>query len=325
MRPIAAAAASTIKKVFDNFQEPDGDVVKTKEGSRWNKRRGTWGISSNKVTSSTSASEYPISTVATPMSTKKTISLKGVSQGTGAALWVTDSGNWWAISVEQNGATDCNCQQCQQCNAYQCNATGCVCGWWCAGYGCTGNYNASNCTGYNTSTCKGWNLTNCRSYSYNSKNKTYVCNAYNTSNCNGYNGSNCKGYNASNCNATGCTDLRCGCYGCTSQSCSSYSTVNCNCQTCYPPYIRLIQSASNVVSQVAEWALASVANSVKILLNGRDITVKAYSDTDLTNQIGSDLTYTATGAAITANYGIIVKPSAYNQGSSVDEISIENK
>jgi hypothetical protein len=331
MRPITVAA-SRIKRIFDTFDS--NNLVQTREGSRWNKRRGDWSESSSKVSSSTLASEYPMSTVSIPQSSKVTMSLKGVSQGAGAALWVTDSGNWWAISVQQDGATNCNCQQCEQCNAYQCNATGCVCGWWCAGYGCTGNYNTSNCTGYNTSNCTGYNTSNCQgyrcsSYSYNSKNKTYVCNGYicngyNGSNCKGYNGSNCKGYNGSNCNAEGCTDLRCGCYGCTSSSCSSSSLVDCNCQTCYPPYIRLLQSVGNTVSQITQWALSSVANSIKVIATGTGISIKAYSDENLASQIGSDLTYTPTGATITTNYGIIVTPSAYNQGSSVDEISIEN-
>jgi hypothetical protein len=53
-------------------------------------------------------------------------------------------------------------------------------------------------------------------------------------------------------------------------------------------------------------------------------TIKPYSDTNLSTQIGSDLTYTPTGVAINARYGIMVKPSAYSQGTTIDEISIES-
>lgn len=321
---ISSTASSTRKVVRDVFTNRTGTLDRSVSGSRWKKLRGDWNVDYNKLNTQapTNLNESQITVLNSPKSTRTTISVKGTAQGTGAALWVTDSGNWWAIATQQNGATDCNCQQCEQCNAYQCNATGCVCGWWCAGYGCTGNWNASNCTGYNTSNCNGWNTSNCNRWC---SAPWRCCGGYNGSNCRGWNGSNCKGWNTSNCNATGCTDLRCGCYGCTSSSCISTSLVNCNCQTCYPPYIRLLQSSSNVVTQIAEWAISSVANSIKVLLNGRDITVKAYSDSNLSSQIGPDLTYTATGASIAANYGIIVTPSAYNQGSSVDEISIENK
>jgi hypothetical protein len=50
------------------------------------------------------------------------------------------------------------------------------------------------------------------------------------------------------------------------------------------------------------------------------ITTKVYSD-KLVTQIGSDLVYTATGASVSTIYGIVLSPSSYNQGTSLDDYS----
>jgi len=62
---------------------------------------------------------------------------------------------------------------------------------------------------------------------------------------------------------------------------------------------------------------------MKVLTSGTQITTKVYSDPSLVTQIGSDIVYTATGAAISPAYGITVVPSSYSQSYSVGEISIE--
>ena len=67
----------------------------------------------------------------------------------------------------------------------------------------------------------------------------------------------------------------------------------------------------------------SSIGSLRLLITGSQITAKPYSDTNLVNQVGPDLTYTPTGASITTEYGIIVVPSIYNQTTQIDEISIE--
>jgi hypothetical protein len=60
---------------------------------------------------------------------------------------------------------------------------------------------------------------------------------------------------------------------------------------------------------------------MKVITSGTDITAKAYSDNSLTTQIGSDLTYSATGATIDTSFGIVVAPSSYSQGNSLDNFS----
>jgi hypothetical protein len=63
--------------------------------------------------------------------------------------------------------------------------------------------------------------------------------------------------------------------------------------------------------------------SLKTITSGTQITVKGYSDTNLTTQVGSDLVYNATGAAVTAEYGIVLTPSGYNGTYTVDSVTIE--
>jgi hypothetical protein len=102
-----------------------------------------------------------------------------------------------------------------------------------------------------------------------------------------------------------------------------YNSYNCNPVTTYPAYIKIIKSVAGTISQLTSFLVTTVVNSLKITVSGNTITTKAYSDTNLSTQIGSDLTYTPTGAAVYTEYGIIVIPSGHNQTTEIDEISIE--
>jgi hypothetical protein len=113
----------------------------------------------------------------------------------------------------------------------------------------------------------------------------------------------------------------------TGGSCSSYATT-------YPRYLRLIKFTSNVATAVYTFTLDAVTSYVqmkglKIQISNATrggttatITAKAYSDTAMVTQIGSDLIYNATGVNIVANYGIVVSPSSYNENNSLGEITI---
>lgn len=112
--------------------------------------------------------------------------------------------------------------------------------------------------------------------------------------------------------------------------CLSQFAYDCNCQVCYPQYIRILQSVGSTVSTVYSWLIGTVtsstlAQSLKVITNNNEITVKAYSDPSLVSQIGSDLIYTPTGAAVTTTFGISITPSTYNQGYSIDKIEIKRK
>jgi hypothetical protein len=103
-----------------------------------------------------------------------------------------------------------------------------------------------------------------------------------------------------------------------STSCARFENFEFGCQTCYPQYIRIIQSAGSVVSEIFNWTVSSIINSLRIKTRGDQITISAYSDENLTTQIGSDIVYTPTGVTVYPSYGITIQPSGQNQGFSFD-------
>lgn len=344
------AVASAYRQVFgtagqslfvDSFNRTDGSINPAEDGSTYEAVRGTFQVSGNKASSLTD-SNYPIAAIQgfTP---DATVMVSGTT-GTGAALWVTDSGNWWAVGITQQPES-CNCVEYYNSytytysysyisgyNAVVCNAYNNSC---CSYYTNCVAYNSSNCCGY---TCYGYNTSNCCGnccYGYNAKGncKGYYCCCYNGSNCQGnycscYNGSNCAAYSGPICGSYS------GCNNCISYSggnanyatgyanATGYSGPYYNCETCYPTYIKIFQSVNNVVSTVASNLISAVAQSLKITTSGEQITIKAYSDTAHVSQIGSDIVYNATGATLFPKFGLTVVPSDYGQTYDIDSVQI---
>jgi len=80
-------------------------------------------------------------------------------------------------------------------------------------------------------------------------------------------------------------------------------------------YLRLMKSVAGVISEVTNWALStsSTIASFRVKTSGSNLTVQAYSDSALTNQLSTDKTYTVTGATTTSKYGISLKSSPLTQ------------
>ena len=351
MRINLGSRASIRKRFKDTFDRADSasDIGSASDGSLWSTVRGTWGILTNRASTSSSASTYPMATIDMPKQ-NVTIDLLDTANGTGAALWVTDSGNWWAIAVDQETLTTYSTCNASNCNAYtnysgsNCNAYSFTCNTYtaactpgnvyyvascntfntsnCATYaggGCSG-YSGGGCSAYNSGkTCKSWYATYCSSWyaTYCSSWNAATCVAYSYNavcNSGGYLYYNCSG-GTSNCNAyTNFSGSNCNAY-------FAY-TYGCNPVTTYPAYIRLYQSVANTVTQIASQAISAVAQSLRITTSGSQITTKAYSDTNQVTQIDSDWVYTPTGVALTPKYGIVVTPTNYNQGSTIGDITI---
>ena len=87
--------------------------------SGWKTIRSGWGVVDN-IASSSNPSNYPL--LSAPIKKSDvSITLKNPGVGTGAALWVTDSGNWWMVVTQQQesiGTGDCNqCNPINNCGA----------------------------------------------------------------------------------------------------------------------------------------------------------------------------------------------------------------
>jgi hypothetical protein len=324
MRLFLGSTLSQGRKIFrDTFNRIDTvtGLGTSSDGSLWNIIRGSFKILNN--TAVGIDANYPMVTQNLTTNNNE-IDLLGTTQGSAASIWVTDSGNWWAIGMTQEPES-CNC-------TYYYNTT--------YGYGpgtCTaqnaGNYNAVTCNGSTTNTvcnangllCSGtWNAGTCNNYSYNSTNKTSKCSGSYNGTCNQYY-TYCNSYSyAFTCTQYSASTLNAGnyyTYACTVMYYFDHGPYS-SCQTCYPQYIRILQSVGNTVSTITQWSIGTIASALKIKTSGSQITISAYSDASMVSQIGSDLIYTPTGVAITPVFGITVIPSSYNQGYATDEVKI---
>jgi hypothetical protein len=415
-----------------------GGFVEATDGSRWQALGSSiWSILSGKAKTTSAASSYPIAAIYSipdsPLDQDVSITLKGTTPGSGAALWISGAGDWWAVTTGIESGENCQCDVCAQCATLPantpCNAGYCSTPGNCINGPCNttqnqnfnpGNVNAFSgntqntvFTGNNPVVGGGWNAFNTGGNANN-----YNCNAWNTGNCNTQNcrifdppvalpGNNCRqnatrpprciawntrnfvrpcsgwnscdvtgnrfcrassiesyntrggnnqnfsggnpnfapgGWNAANaggntnpatptgvwnvCSGGFCSgSYNCAAYTCTAWTCVTFTNVNCNCQTCFPSYVRVIQSIGGMVSQLIKWRVSElgtqIVNSMRITTSGSQITVEPYANADLTSKIGSDLVYTPTGVTLTSAYGIIVEPSPTSQGYEIDEITIE--
>jgi hypothetical protein len=111
MARIHSVVASIRKRLYDNFTRTNttGGLGTATDGSTWTAVSGTFTVNSNLATGASTS--YPIAAQNLPFK-NASVSLKSVSQGSGAAIWVTDSGNWWAVGTDTGPGYSCNCGTC---------------------------------------------------------------------------------------------------------------------------------------------------------------------------------------------------------------------
>jgi hypothetical protein len=304
MKKNLGAVASSIRDRFaDTFNRADttGSLGVASDGSLWKALRGTWKVTSNKAQSTDAASGYPAVSVVMP-NKATSIAIEGPVSGSGALIWVTDANNWWAVDLYQSTYSTPNYS-----TTY--NGTFCDYGYNNNAYYACNAYTTNYCfaTNYAGPYCGAWNSNNirnaayCRYYYYNSYTYQYAC------------GSTC-----SSSTYTAPT------FVCQSSS-PKYYVYQTGTNYFYPQSIRILQSVGNVVSQIASTQVGDNAtiNGLKAFISGTTITARTYSDTNMTSQVGGDLVYNATGATVTTEYGLVLTPSAYNQGNAVDNIVVE--
>jgi hypothetical protein len=117
--PILGIIASAIRKlVLDTFTRTTaGSLGTTTSGAPWTAIRGTWFSNGSAAQSDGTASDYPIATVSMGPNVKLSAT---VSQGTGLAFWVTDSGSWWASTAYATQDSTCTNGNCSGSESYSC-------------------------------------------------------------------------------------------------------------------------------------------------------------------------------------------------------------
>jgi hypothetical protein len=198
--------ASAVRNVFvDNFNRSDsGELGEATDGSRWTALRGVFTIFGNKAKTTSSVSTYPIASITmpdSPLDQDVVITLKGTTPGSGAALWISDTGDWWAVTTGIDAGENCQCDTCTECATLPEN-TPCTTGFCSTPGNCingpcnTAQYTSSNPAtpnfafgGYNPATGGGNTNAAFPTGAYNNYNtggnpNNYNCNAWNFGNCN---------------------------------------------------------------------------------------------------------------------------------------------
>lgn len=340
VRSFGLMIISAITSVIDTFNRANQSGLGKIKGQTWKIWRGTWDISSNKASSSTSPSFYPLASL-NFTKTDASVSVSGAEPGMGLSFWISDADNWWAATYEQVYS----CSTCQGCSAY--NPIAC-CAWNTSPGNCSGIYNpGGSCKTWNTSggfyaggsSCTSWNKQGGNQYqggncipkttppvgfcsqSYNPIYYNPVSYPCATSNPFNYNPISypCNAWNpAGNC-IFNSTSYPCS-GNCYTSSCSSPFFFTCNCATTHK--VNLLKMIASTVSNVASTTFSSAIASFRAILSGNNVTIKAYSDSSWTTQIGSDWNNSATSPVKTKTHGIIKAPSTYAQGSAIDEFRV---
>lgn len=307
MKRIGIVASSLLKAIVDHFTRTSSTSLgSTDTGSAWTAVSGTWGTNGSQGYTNTtggtttSSSVFPVATVEGG-TTNVTMSVQ-TSPGMGLSFWVTDANNWWSASTyETNYSCNCvnytnNCAKCGSTSTYACNTV-------------------TDCTVCGSST----------SY-YTTGNSSIPCDAGDTqvsaSNCSPATNNCCRTTTCSTCTPTYPSCGSCG-------TCGSYvSGSTCNsctadCATCTNRYVRIIKKISGTVSQVSSTSVSAAVAALKVILSGTGITVRAYSDTGMTTQLGSDITATNPSSPSATAHGLI-KAQSDNQGTTVDEFNLQS-
>lgn len=307
MKILGIIASSIMKKISDAFNRTTSGSLGTADtGQSWVATRGTWYANGSAAKSDDAASNKSIASIA--IGKQDVTVTASVSGGTGPVFWLTDANSWWSSVSFMNQTSDPVTVYCGTCTACNSNCSGAA----------TGNIYGSppSCScGTVTSGTQTTNTNYLIIYG-NNTDAAFACS------------SDGGVYTSPNCALTSTL------YGCSATSytppAGSYPSCNCgkdlctNYVTTTHYYLQLLKSVSGTVSEAtSSVSLASAAAAISVATSGNGITAKAYSDTAMTTQLGTTLSYTATSPTRGTSVGILKTTSDYSQGSTVDNFTAQ--
>jgi len=397
VKPNPHPIPSSVRRSFlDVFNRPNrSDIGNATDGSFWKKLRGIFRVFEFKAEAVSDPEDYPMVTQNMPFQDVD-LSLFEIDNGSSAALWVTDAGNWYSVGIDQH-PIDCNCDTDTSCVRWNAST---ITGWTTVETGGRNRFSfisSYTCTGGNSFTIPGNSffqrgnsffvsgnsfttvspvyatVTNsfCRRFIFGGRcvewgtrtntiiSRWNVSTGWNSGSTQWNSGntefnSSTTAFNALDCNANFATGYNAPNFssfinGYNAETCAQYTEFTVNCETCYPQYIRILQSVGNTVSTLfskmlspeiytvtspfgnltlfkQDNPLTQFVRSMKIFTRNDEITTELYSDQDLQDKIEIDnegqIVYTPTNAEVTPEYGIMIKPSEYNQQNFIGGILI---
>lgn len=332
--------------IRDTFDRTNASSLGTTSNqiATWTATSGSWAINTNKATTSTSASSYPVATVEA-VSGLANVDVRvdvPTGAGPGVAFWVTDASNWWAATTHAVTTTTYTCPNGGTLSGTTCNTTTTTyspavvtnCGVYTAEYYSyepsllytveewrpIGGSCDEQCFALGGSCING----QCQIYD-----NYYACSGGGTYMI--YNGDpTCRVLNASTCTTGGSDPCRtCSTY----PSCPDGGTRNgdyCTAATTYAATevttgsysTKVLKNTAGTVSTVATYSHSAEVKSIKVVTSNNDITVSAYGAAGQTSLLNSN-TYTATSPTTTATAGIIVAPSTSGQSATLDNFYLK--
>lgn len=353
MKPNPHPVASSIRKRFIDFfnrSDTSSGLGRADSGGLWDTISSfVFKVQANRAVTDESPENYPQTTI-TMSEPDVEIYMYDIDNGSAASLWVTDAGNWFAVGVDQH-PVDCNCEVGVECN----------------------RWNGSNITGWTTTESGGRNRFTvadgeyCETVQTSSGNQNFRTRCVSSNSCTRYvYNAGCVAwqrdtfcfqegtgqYNAptfsTECNTNfsdrwNAPNFTTNINGYNANECNRWNEYTFNCQTCYPQWIRLLQSVGGTVSTISKTLISQAVSIVKspnetldlyvqenpivnfvramvLRINGNQIITETYSDPGAINKIvleDGDIIYTPTGAEVVARYGIMITPSEYNQQNAV--------
>ena len=333
--------------IIDDFNRADSTPLGTTSNgvTSWADTSGSWGVTSNQATSSTSPSSYPVATVTNPLgSSNYEIGVDvPTGAGQGVAFWVTNSTNWWAAVTDLVTTNNYSCpsggvvsgSDCVVTSTYNASPNSYNCG---APYSYNCDYSATPypagylymggfCTGCSGPGANGGTL---QCTSINGKFGCYeiIPAGYTCPNGGTLDGNMCR-QTCSGC-STGGSDP---CYTCTYYTCASGDSLSgstCTHTSTYsatntPSYTyntKIIQSVAGTVSTVATYTHSTAVRSLKVVTSNSSVTVTAYAASGQTSQLNSNV-YTATSPNTTAVAGMVLSPASSSQGLTLDNFYLK--
>lgn len=223
----------------------------------------------------------------------------------------------------------CGCGGCATCNGASSSLCGgsCCTSSACGGLSgpngckrCSNNIAGGNCAAGNTTSgtnpSSGGNCATTNPTNPPTQWTQFTCTVWTT----GWNSGNCATW------ATGTNPSTGGnCNAFAPNCCSAWSPGNsftCNCVV--SNRVRVLKSISGTVSVVATFVFASTIAGFRTILSGNSVTVRAFSGSNYTTQIGSDQSTTVSGYTKTKKHGILKSPVTYadSQTSEINEFRV---